>query len=267
MAFLNLISLLSSAALLLLLCQQQRLLVVAFTTPAPECGAEMQVIMCSDIPWGDVRDRRSCCHLYRPMPASSSGVAPSTVTVPPLFYQSIPRYDLTPEAGALPQAINWQFGNCTEAQQVDLPTFSGPRSAAVITQQQVPKLRNSLIQAIKRNALSTLQQPLKDALAGFTVVNVSSGFVHPGTYAGPAELALMQHRLKAEDKPLTAARYSLLTGDEHKQNYLQAISMAICVEDVSGMTVEKDRVTLSCAPRLSRSVLSLLQLMHKENVS
>jgi hypothetical protein len=33
-------------------------------------------------------------------------------------------------------------------------------------------------------------------------------------------------------------------------------------------TVEKDRVTLSCALRLSRSVLSLLhQFMHKENVS
>jgi hypothetical protein len=30
---------------------------------------------------------------------------------------------------------------------------------------------------------------------------------------------------------------------------------------------ESDRVTLSCAPRLSRSVLSLLQIMHKENVS
>jgi hypothetical protein len=34
-----------------------------------------------------------------------------------------------------------------------------------------------------------------------------------------------------------------------------------------GLTVEKDRVILSCAPRLSRSVISLLQFMHKENVS
>jgi hypothetical protein len=33
------------------------------------------------------------------------------------------------------------------------------------------------------------------------------------------------------------------------------------------ITVEKDQVTLSCAPKLSRSVLSLLQFMHKENVS
>jgi hypothetical protein len=31
--------------------------------------------------------------------------------------------------------------------------------------------------------------------------------------------------------------------------------------------VEKDRITLLCAPRLSWTVLSLLQFMHKEKVS
>jgi hypothetical protein len=43
--------------------------------------------------------------------------------------------------------------------------------------------------------------------------------------------------------------------------------MIDCGAQDADWTVEKDRATLSCAPRLSRYVLSLLQFMHKENVS
>jgi hypothetical protein len=64
----------------------------------------------------------------------------------------------------------------------------------------------------------------------------------------------------ADDLPTTNWRAT----DEAR---LDITLLAMCGATYCLITVEKDRVTLSCAPRLSRSVPSLLQFMHKENVS
>jgi hypothetical protein len=49
-------------------------------------------------------------------------------------------------------------------------------------------------------------------VAAWSSVNAVSGFLHPGTCAGPAELAFMLQQLRNGSEPQASALHSLLTG-------------------------------------------------------
>lgn len=121
-------------------------------------------------------------------------------------------------------ALNFSAG-CVKYTQAYVPAFSGERQTSEVLNsvyQVVPQLTRAVIQNIKAKALAKLQEAANStgmaagsnwaARRQLSTTNAKSGLKHPGTYAGAAELAYMQHSLQAGFQPQTSALESLLTG-------------------------------------------------------
>jgi hypothetical protein len=81
-----------------------------------------------------------------------------------------------------------------------------------VTQASVPVLCSAQIRRIKSTALALQPIEVQRSYSKLAHINAESGFLHPTGYAGPAELALLQHRLAQQQPVQAAALDSLLTG-------------------------------------------------------
>jgi hypothetical protein len=81
-----------------------------------------------------------------------------------------------------------------------------------VTQATVPVLSSAQIRRIKSTALALQPIEVQRGYSKLAHINAESGFLHPTGYAGPAELALLQHRLAQQQPVQAAALDSLLTG-------------------------------------------------------
>lgn len=75
----------------------------------------------------------------------------------------------------------------------------------------VPTLSAAAISRIKSKAVSAAPRALRQKYTHTRAVNPTSGFLHPGGFAGPEQLAAMESRLAANVQPQVTARDSLLT--------------------------------------------------------
>jgi hypothetical protein len=181
-------------------------------TDGLDCGQEQQIVMCGQIPWSAQLDRRQCCFDNRVVQLPDDAVAAASVAAAQQadISQNIVRADLS---GALATPPNFYFGTCTSQATAPVPTYKGNYSAPGVSWQQAPVLSKARIQRIKADALSRLSVQLRNDISKIRAVNHTSGFVHPGTIAGPAELALMRQRLNLGTQVQKVALNSLLTGD------------------------------------------------------
>lgn len=178
----------------------------------PDCGHEQQIVMCGQIPWSAKLDRRQCCFDNRFVQLPDDAVAAASVAAAQQadISQNVIRTDLT---GALATPPNFYVGTCTQQAAAPIPTYTNNNSWPGVSWQQAPVLSKDRIQRIKTDAISRLNAQLRNDISKIRAVNSTSGFVHPGTIAGPAELALMRERLSLGAMVQKVALNSLLTGD------------------------------------------------------
>eukprot|EP00879_Flechtneria_rotunda_P025021 GHRR01026553.1.p1 GENE.GHRR01026553.1~~GHRR01026553.1.p1 ORF type:complete len:326 (+),score=68.45 GHRR01026553.1:272-1249(+) len=187
------------------------------------CDSEMQIVMCGQIPLSEGRDWSTCCRLYRaPAELSPAAAAKQAAAVAAASIQALNNLPLREDLALNPvsvadvasatSSINWLYGDCTWELLASIPDFSQLPEKVQIKQLSVPQLDKGLIQRVKAEALSKVDQAIQQQYQKLRWVNASSGFVHPGTYAGAAELAVMQHRLANGMQPQTAAKDALLSG-------------------------------------------------------
>jgi hypothetical protein len=115
------------------------------------------------------------------------------------------RPDLNPNGSLVADEPNYYMGHCTQKLRVLVPVIS-PNGTVTITYQRAPRrLTKDVIFKTKAYVMSSLRttnlkftdyDPVKATYKALRSFNESSGFVHPGGVIGPAELALMQHRLQ-----------------------------------------------------------------------
>lgn len=142
------------------------------------------------------------------------------------------RPDLDPSGPLDELEPRYHYGTCTRMQVAPVPSFPDDNSSIQITQQTVPqRLSKPMIRRVKQYAIDHLKAsnfngygPLAENMTAkesaavrqtyyeLRAVNPSSGFVHPGCVAGPAELALMKERLSDNAALQELALKSLLTG-------------------------------------------------------
>lgn len=187
-------------------------------TPAQTCDSEMQMVMCSDIP-ATARYRayrRECCRMHQPVVltsevhAAAAAAAAQQVTV----QQQVQRGDLGTDLLYPP---NYYFGKCTTQLQALVPAFNG--NSVTIKSFNVPQFNMNLIKRVKTQVYSSLPQNIKNEISRIRTFNSGSGFQHPGTCAGPVELALMKQRLSNGYQITAAAKDSLLYGTGVKAKY------------------------------------------------
>jgi hypothetical protein len=83
----------------------------------------------------------------------------------------------------------------------------------------VPELRPAVIEAVKEKALYAIPKFQRTQVRNLratsnarrTFFNKMSGFLHPGGYVGPAEIAQLQSKLAVGSELHTVARRRLLT--------------------------------------------------------
>jgi hypothetical protein len=115
------------------------------------------------------------------------------------------RPDLNPNGSLVADEPNYYMGHCTQKLRVPIPVIS-PNGTVTIAYQRAPRrLTKDVIFKTKAYVMSSLRttnlkftdyDPVKAMYKALRSFNESSGFVHPGGVIGPAELALMQHRLQ-----------------------------------------------------------------------
>jgi hypothetical protein len=95
--------------------------------------------------------------------------------------------------------------------QVDVPVFLDGGEVQIV-QQTVPQLTKPAMQQIQQAALAATPLYIQQATAKKRSVGSASGFVHPGTCMGPAEVVAMQQRVRRGVQPQLAAKEVLLSG-------------------------------------------------------
>lgn len=199
------------AALLLLLPPPQQAAAASSDDAADPaawaaCSSEQQIIECGQIPFTAQEDRAACCALNKPLPPGAADGVNAAAAVA----QQPARADLT---GGLASGPNYKFGSCIQQATAAVPAFRDVSTPPTLTYQAVPQLDKGAIQRIKAAALAALSDGVKANIGRSRSINSNSGFVHPGTTAGPAELALMRERLRAGSQTHQVARDSLLWGN------------------------------------------------------
>lgn len=198
---------------------QQQLIVSQDLSQLSACDSDMQIVMCGQLPFTALEDRRSCCEAYGPVPedqmaAASAAAAAAAQAVPTVTVQgdvsvmqigtSSIRFEPALRSDLLraqrsAQKLNYNLGSCLPEAQVLLPSFyyqEGQHSTTVgTTFQRVPQLSSNVLAAVKSNAINSWPWGLRAAYNRIARTDRRSGFIHPAGYAGPAELALMQYRL------------------------------------------------------------------------
>eukprot|EP00878_Enallax_costatus_P018352 GHUV01019315.1.p1 GENE.GHUV01019315.1~~GHUV01019315.1.p1 ORF type:complete len:305 (-),score=41.87 GHUV01019315.1:843-1757(-) len=181
------------------------------------CDSDMQIVMCGQVSFTDVEERRLCCETYKPVPAEQIVVATEAVkaaaeAVPSLTVQgelsvmslSVANYSFMPAVrGDLARAplfarkLDYYQGNCLQQAQVAVPTFPSVKGVTgyKVNTYNVPQLPSNTIKAVKDAAKARWPPQLMAAYNRFARTSSTSGFIHPAGYAGPAELALLQYRL------------------------------------------------------------------------
>lgn len=77
----------------------------------------------------------------------------------------------------------------------------------------MPELTPTIIAEVKRAAINAAPGYVRKRYRQLRpVISRESGFLHPATFAGPAELALMQAGIERGEQTATAAKATLLTG-------------------------------------------------------
>ncbi|WIA13951.1 hypothetical protein OEZ85_002521 [Tetradesmus obliquus] len=131
------------------------------------------------------------------------------------------RPDLNPNGSLVADEPNYYMGHCTQKLRVPVPVIT-PNGSMHVTYQRAPRrLTKDVIFKTKAYVMSSLRttnlkftdfDPVKATYKALRSFNDSSGFVHPGGVIGPAELALMQHRLQDNATLQELALKTLLTG-------------------------------------------------------
>jgi hypothetical protein len=143
-------------------------------------------------------------------PNNSSNATPQPPSPSPS-----PALDATPENSRSQKRRLAQSG--TDPAK-DSSSPAGPNTQTVqitsveVTQQPVPVLSSSQIRRIKSTALALQPVEVQRSYSKLANINAQSGFLHPTGYAGPAELALLKHRLEQQQPVQAVALDSLLTG-------------------------------------------------------
>ena len=103
---------------------------------------------------------------------------------------------------------------------VQLPAIPDSSSKPVqLTTQFVPRLSTASIRRVKLHALAELPSSSRSEVQEVHWVDKHSGFTHPASIAGPAELVLMQRRLLHRQEPQLAAQRALLSGGGVRPKY------------------------------------------------
>ena len=185
-----------------------------------DCSSEKQVVMCSDIPFEAAQARRDCCAANRevePTPEIAAMIAAAeeaqyvTAAAAPL---NRPDLDSAGAVGRPPAYI--YNATCLRSTIAQVPSFTGTMNGQLFNW-TVPVLNATIISRIKSAAMATLQASsatawMVNAHNALRKVNTTSGFIHPGTAAGPQELAFLHYKLATANPAITIARNSLLTG-------------------------------------------------------
>jgi hypothetical protein len=115
------------------------------------------------------------------------------------------RPDLNPNGSLVADEPNYYMGHCTQKLRVLIPVISQNGTVTIHYQRAPRRLSKDVIFKTKAYVMSSLRttnlkftdyDPVKATYKALRSFNESSGFVHPGGVIGPAELALMQHRLQ-----------------------------------------------------------------------
>jgi len=181
------------------------------------------MVMCGDIPLHDRTRLAKCCSDNKPLPPTAAALMAATEQQRQAqTAEEVQRPDLNPGSGTYSAPLNWHYNDCVPQKLAEVPFFhkdDNGETQAEIVAQPVPELDAGLIRRVKDRALRSaprtqrMQMAILQAKADATRGKAarSSGFVHPGGYAGPAELAALQWRLTNGDPLQTAAKESLLT--------------------------------------------------------
>jgi hypothetical protein len=137
--------------------------------------------------------------------SSSSGDMPGVDASDRDYLVQMLRPDLNPNGSLVADEPNYYMGHCTQKLWVLVPVIT-PNGTIQLTYQRAPRrLTKDVIFKTKAYVMSSLRttnlkftdfDPVKATYKALRSFNDSSGFVHPGGVIGPAELALMQHRLQ-----------------------------------------------------------------------
>jgi hypothetical protein len=100
------------------------------------------------------------------------------------------------------------------------PTSNGDSTLML----DLPYIGNSTKRSNANNSTKSSDDNIASDTAAWRTVNANSGFVHPGTCAGPAELAFMLQQLRNASEPQTSALHSLLTGLRVPPKVMDAVS-------------------------------------------
>jgi hypothetical protein len=115
------------------------------------------------------------------------------------------RPDLNPNGSLVADEPNYYMGHCTQKLRVPIPVLTPNGSVQIAYQRAPQRLTKDVIFKTKAYVMSSLRttnlkftdfDPVKATYKALRSFNESSSFVHPGGVIGPAELALMQHRLQ-----------------------------------------------------------------------
>jgi hypothetical protein len=183
------------------------------------CTTERQVVHCSHI--AQARQRKLCCQLYAPVPDTDShqrigadlaAVAQSEAVA---LARTTRRVDLHHTTRPMFEDLH---PDCFVP--VQLPSIPANQSNPVeISTQYAPKLSTADIRRIKAHALEQLPASMRARIADLQWVHHNSGFTHPASLAGPAELVLLQQRLQNRQQPQLAAQRALLSGGGVRPKY------------------------------------------------
>jgi hypothetical protein len=184
------------------------------------CGSERQLVMCGDIPFTDLQARRECCEqnvevtpspevaaLLEAADAAQEVVAASTAANRP---------DLSSTGASAKPPPYIYNSTCLQSRIASIPSFLGTNNGRPLNF-TVPFLTATAIARIKSAAISALQAApatawLANAINKLRRVNGTSGFIHPGSYAGAQELSLLSFKLSINNPAIAIARDSLITG-------------------------------------------------------
>lgn len=183
------------------------------------CSSERQVVMCSHI--AGVEQRQLCCKHHKPVadpaPHLRIGHDPTAMAQSEAIAlaRTSRRDDLHPMSR--PRFMDLRE-ECFVPVQIPSIPFDSSKPVEVTTQ-FVPRLSTASIKRVKLHAFQQLPESVKELVGTLHSVDKRSGFVHPASVAGPAELALMQKRLQHKVQPQYAAQRMLLTGGGVRPKY------------------------------------------------
>jgi hypothetical protein len=156
--------------------------------------------------------------MYRPvtLPSDAVSIASVAVAQQTSVVGNISRNDLNLTGGYLSTPPAYPYSTCGIPSQVaSVPVFTLVNGATQysLASFTVPRLNKTLIQRIKTAAQNLLPTSVRNNIASLRSVHSSSGIIHPGSGAGPSELALLLSRLSNSSSAVQlAARSTLIDG-------------------------------------------------------